>query len=48
MQETFTNDPIDQIVETALNEELEQWRKEGLSDAKILQKLDSIDLSKIY
>ena len=48
MQDSFTNDPIDQIVENALNEALEQWRKEGLSDAEVLQKIEAIDYSEVY
>ena len=48
MQDTFTKDPIDQIVETSLNEVLEQWRNEGLSDAEMLQKIDTVDFSEVY
>ena len=48
MQEKLKNDDLDEIVVTALNELLEQWTKDGLSDAEIVQKLINCDFQGAY
>ncbi len=48
MQDEFKGDSLDDIVVTALNDLLEQWTSDGLSDAEIMQKLNSCDIQGAY
>ena len=48
MHDTLKNDFLDDIVLTAINDLLEQWKKEGLSDSEIIKKLDGCDFQGAY
>ena len=48
MHEEIKNDSLDDIAKTALNNMLEQWKSEGLSDMEILYKLNEPVLQGLY
>lgn len=48
MQDGLNNDFLDDIIVTALNEQVEKWVCEGLSEADILRKIDDCQLQGVY
>ena len=48
MQDENKNESLDSIMENAIKDLIEQWKREGFSDAEIEQKLEECDIQGLY